>query len=138
MPITSPIFPAEIFIDILRYVNDLELWAVRRQVSRMMRKEAEREFARSRLCNLVINIYARIEHGMDEDQFISYNVVTTGLKHVKDGCTTFQYERLVDETTLNTPLNADEEHFIGSTCSRATSTQISTMNYEQGTNLAAQ
>jgi hypothetical protein len=44
--------PAEIWASIFTFTDDFTLWVSCRQVTRMLRAEAEREFARTRLCKL--------------------------------------------------------------------------------------
>lgn len=79
----------------------------------MMRTEAEREFAKTRLRSLTIDVYAQTAPETDEDEPTSCNIAIQNLLAVNDSRATFQIRFSHGGLFRGShPLNAAELHFI--------------------------
>lgn len=72
--------PPELWARIFTYMSPIDLWVTCRQVSRAMRAEAEREFARNRLKDLTVSAHALGSFpNLREDIDYYCRLLTTGL-----------------------------------------------------------
>lgn len=80
-----PALPLEIWAHIFTFVDEIDLWVACRQVSQALRAEAEREFAKSRLPQLVITARASYWFSPDEHHVSSHILIKNLLNISADG-----------------------------------------------------
>lgn len=78
-----PALPLEMWAHIFTFVDEVDLWVTCRQVSRTLRAEAEREFAKNRLQHMEIFIRAHACLTLSGDeQLVSGEALIKGLLHL--------------------------------------------------------
>lgn len=111
-PSARPIFPVEIWINIVQYVNDLDLWVIYRQVSRALRMEAEPEFDKTRLCNLTIHAVAQIVLYTDEHSTFSFRIATRDILEVRANRVKFKVEHHISQSLLGVRWDPEKERSL--------------------------
>lgn len=78
-----PALPLEMWAHIFTFVDEVDLWVTCRQVSRTLRAEAEREFAKNRLQHMEIFIRAYVCLTLfGDEQLVSGEALIKGLLHL--------------------------------------------------------
>lgn len=90
----------------------MDLWVIYRQVSRALRMEAEREFGKTRLCNLRIHAVAQIALDTDEHSTFPFRIATRDLLEVRANRAKFKVDHHISQSLLGVCWDPEKERSL--------------------------